>query len=240
VPAVPAVPESAAAASETAAPETAAPVETAQPSPRAAVAEPAAEPAAAQPAEPMSQAGPAVAVPADEPTTPAPEGGIDLVTLRREWPRVLEEIKTLRRYTWTLLSHNAQVAALEPGRMTLAMVNAGARDGFLRGGSDEIVREALVRVLGVDWKVDAIIDPSAGPASAAAAPAAEPATEQAPSGRAAAQAAVAAEAARSTGEPGVDDAPSADDPDADDAALSHHDLLARELGAKVIGEYDAG
>jgi DNA polymerase-3 subunit gamma/tau len=240
VPAVPAVPESAAAASETAAPVAAAPVETAQPSPPAAVAEPAAEPAAAQPAEPMSQAGPAVAVPADEPTTPAPEGGIDLVTLRREWPRVLEEIKTLRRYTWTLLSHNAQVAALEPGRMTLAMVNAGARDGFLRGGSDEIVREALVRVLGVDWKVDAIIDPSAGPVPAAAAPAAEPATEQAPSGRAAAQAAVAAEAARSTGEPGVDDAPSADDPDADDAALSHHDLLARELGAKVIGEYDAG
>jgi DNA polymerase-3 subunit gamma/tau len=241
VPAVPAVPESAAAASETAA-ETAAPVETAQPSTPAAVAEPAAEPSAAEPAEPMSQAGPAatVAVPADEPTTPAPEGGIDLVTLRREWPRVLEEIKTLRRYTWTLLSHNAQVAALEPGRMTLAMVNAGARDGFLRGGSDEIVREALVRVLGVDWKVDAIIDPSAGPAPAAAAPAAEPATEQAPSGRAAAQAAVAAEAARSTGEPGVDDAPSADDPDADDAALSHHDLLARELGAKVIGEYDAG
>ena len=175
----------------------------------------------------------------DERASPTPEGGIDLVTLRREWPRVLEEIKTLRRYTWTLLSHNAQVAALEPGRMTLAMVNAGARDGFLRGGSDEIVREALVRVLGVDWKVDAIIDPSAAPAPAAA-PAAEPAKEQAPSGRVAAQAAVAAEAARSTGEPGVDDAPSADDPDADDAALSHHDLLARELGAKVIGEYDAG
>jgi DNA polymerase-3 subunit gamma/tau len=175
----------------------------------------------------------------DEPAAPSSEGGIDLVTLRREWPRVLEEIKTLRRYTWTLLSHNAQVAALEPGRMTLAMVNAGARDGFLRGGSDEIVREALVRVLGVDWKVDAIIDPSAAPAPAAATPAPEAAREPATSGRAAAQAAVAAEAAQAA-EPGVDDAPSADDPDADDAALSHHDLLARELGAKVIGEYDAG
>ena len=236
-PAAPADPES--AASEVGAPEAPEPAEPAERTTPSAVAEPAPEPAEAQPAEPTTSAEPAV-VPVDEPAAAPPEGGIDLVTLRREWPRVLEEIKTLRRYTWTLLSHNAQVAALEPGRMTMAMVNAGARDGFLRGGSDEIVREALVRVLGVDWKVDAIIDPSAVPAPAAAAPAPEPRKEQPTSGRAAAQAAVAAEAARSTGEPGVEDAPSADDPDADDAALSHHDLLARELGAKVIGEYDAG
>jgi DNA polymerase III subunit gamma/tau len=227
------------AASEPAASEAPAPPEPAEPSTASAAAGSAPEPADAGPAETTAPTAPAAAVPVDEPAAPTPEGGIDLVTLRREWPRVLEEIKTLRRYTWTLLSHNAQVAALEPGRMTLAMVNAGARDGFLRGGSDEIVREALVRVLGVDWKVDAIIDPSASPAPAAA-PAPEPANEPPPSGRAAAQAAVAAEAARSTGEPGVEDAPSADDPDADDAALSHHDLLARELGAKVIGEYDAG
>ena len=176
---------------------------------------------------------------ADQPQVSRAEGGIDLVTLRREWPRVLDEIKLMRRYTWTLLSHNAQVAALEAGRMTLAMVNAGARDGFLRGGSDEIVREALVRVLGVDWKVDAIIDPSAVP-GAPPPPAPEAPREPASSGRAAAQAAVAAEAARESAAPGVEDVPSADDPDADDAALTHPDLLARELGAKVIGEYDAG
>ena len=51
------------------------------------------------------------------------------------------------------------------------MVNAGARDSFLRGGSDEIVREALVRVLGVDWKVDAIVDPSTAPTPAPSPPA---------------------------------------------------------------------
>jgi hypothetical protein len=37
----------------------------------------------------------------------------------------------------------------------------------------------------------------------------------------------------------VDDSPSDDDEDADESGLSHHDLLQRELGAKVIGEYDA-
>jgi hypothetical protein len=59
------------------------------------------------------------------------------------------------------------------------------------------------------------------------------------SGRAVAEAAVAAEAADAPAGPQVDDTPSADDPDADDGAMNHHDLLARELGAKVIGEYDA-
>ena len=31
------------------------------------------------------------------------------------------------------------------------MVNAGARDSFMRGGSDEILRQALIDVLGVDY-----------------------------------------------------------------------------------------
>ena len=172
-----------------------------------------------------------------EPAPAAAEGALDLVAVRRQWPLVLDEVKTLRRFTWTLLSHNAQVASLDGSRITLAMVNAGARDSFLRGGSDEIVREALVRVLGVDWKVDAIVDPSASPTPAPAA--AAPAPAPAPSGRAAAEAAVAAEAAQQADGPKVEDTPSADDADADEHDLTHHDLLARELGAKVIGEYDA-
>jgi DNA polymerase-3 subunit gamma/tau len=163
------------------------------------------------------------------------------------WPDVLEAVKGMRRFTWTLLSHNAQVAGLEGGRLTLAMVNAGARDSFLRGGSDEIVREALIKVLGVDWKVDAIVDPSTDPAAAQAAAreagGAQSATPEVPAagGRAAAMAAVAQESAAAPPqeEGGPDDAPSADDEDADDTGLTSQDLLARELGAKVIGEYDA-
>jgi DNA polymerase-3 subunit gamma/tau len=173
------------------------------------------------------------------------------------WPDVLEVVKGLRRFTWTLLSHNAQVAALDGNRLTLSMVNAGARDSFARGGSDEIVREALIRVLGVDWKVDAIVDPStdpgAGPTGAgggASRPQTSPGQPTA-SGRAAAMDRVAAESAAREPQPGTDtgsrdggapassyDEPSADDPDADDSAVSHQELLARELGAKVIGEYD--
>jgi DNA polymerase III subunit gamma/tau len=172
------------------------------------------------------------------------------------WPDVLEVVKGLRRFTWTLLSHNAQVAALDNGRLTLAMVNAGARDSFAGGGSDEIVREALIQVLGVDWKVEAIVDPSVTP-SAAAAPAARsaPARPGAPAATSSPTAATAptnepmtsprAEGAQravaergAAAHPSVDAEPSPDDPDAEDGEVSHQDLLARELGARVIGEYE--
>jgi DNA polymerase-3 subunit gamma/tau len=171
------------------------------------------------------------------------------------WPDVLEVVKGLRRFTWTLLSHNAQVAALDNGRLTLAMVNAGARDSFAGGGSDEIVREALIQVLGVDWKVEAIVDPSASPSAAAPAAPARPAparsdapagrTSSAPGGEPPATSARAegAQRAAAQGETAgagaaADAEPSPDDPDADDAEVSHQDLLARELGARVIGEYE--
>jgi DNA polymerase-3 subunit gamma/tau len=172
------------------------------------------------------------------------------------WPDVLEVVKGLRRFTWTLLSHNAQVAALDGGRLTLAMVNAGARDSFAGGGSDEIVREALIQVLGVDWKVEAIVDPSVTP-SAAASPTGRPAPnrpgapaitssptdEPAPSSdrttsaRAEGVQRAAAESGAAS-QPSADAEPSPDDLDADDGEVSHQDLLARELGARVIGEYE--
>ncbi|CUR60649.1 DNA polymerase III, subunits gamma and tau (fragment) [metagenome] len=47
--------------------------------------------------------------------------------------------------------------------MTLGFGNAGARDSFANGGSLEIVRQAAIDVVGKDWKIDAIVDPSATP-----------------------------------------------------------------------------
>ena len=155
------------------------------------------------------------------------------------WPDVLDVVKGMRRFTWTLLSHNAQVAGVESGRLTLSMVNAGARDSFVSSGSDEIVRQALITVLSVDWQVDAVVDPTTDPAQAAAPAAAAGRGSPGPTGRAAAMAAVAEEEAARPAEPGHEDTPSADDADADETGLTHQDLLARELGAKVIGEYDA-
>ena len=217
-------------------PAAAAPAET-----PSAKAPPAGAPAAeAQPVDAPPVAEPtASADPVPTPSEPAAAGGVDLITVRRMWPDVLDAVKGMRRFTWTLLSHNAQVAGLEGGRLTLSMVNAGARDSFLGSGSDEIVRQALITVIGVDWRVEAVVDPSTDPGAAAPATPADHPARPASRGRAAASAAVAGASAPASAEPAAVDTPSADDEDADDTDLTHHDLLARELGAKVIGEYDA-
>ncbi|MDQ1614326.1 MAG: polymerase subunit gamma/tau [Actinomycetota bacterium] len=231
--------ELSAPAPQTSRPAVAAPEGQAEPAPTTVPAEAAADESSA-----AATAGADRAAPVGDETT------LDLTTVRRMWPDVLEAVKGMRRFTWTLLSHNAQVAAVGGGRLTLTMVNAGARDSFTGGGSDEILREALIEVLGVDWKVEAIIDPSTTPSGPSAPPAAAPAGRTAARGSAASAAAAGraagepspalADDARTGPSPAEDDAaPSADDPDADDTAVTHQDLLARELGAKVIGEYDS-
>jgi DNA polymerase-3 subunit gamma/tau len=72
-----------------------------------------------------------------------------------------------RRVTWIHLTQHAQVIAVDDKTLTLGFSNSGARDSFVNGGSPEIVRQAAIDVVGTDWKVDAIVDPSAHAAPAA-------------------------------------------------------------------------
>ena len=90
---------------------------------------------------------------------------IDVVGLRRLWPNVIENVKGRRRLTWTLLSASASLATVDDAAITIAMVNSGARDSFLRSSSDEILREAFIEVVGLDRKIEVIIDPSVDPGS---------------------------------------------------------------------------
>ncbi|MGH3370920.1 MAG: hypothetical protein ACRDPR_13070, partial [Nocardioidaceae bacterium] len=94
---------------------------------------------------------------------PAPGSALNLVEVRRLWPDLLDAVKLKRRYTWILLSQNAQVAAVDDKTMTIALVNAGARNSFVSGGSEEILRQAAIDVIGHDWRIEAIVDPSAQP-----------------------------------------------------------------------------
>jgi DNA polymerase-3 subunit gamma/tau len=92
-----------------------------------------------------------------------PSSTLGLADVRRIWPDLLDRVKSMRRFTWILLSQNAQVTAVDSSTLTLGFKNAGARDSFISGGSDEILRQAMIDMIGADWKVDAIIDPSAEP-----------------------------------------------------------------------------
>ena len=133
-----------------------------------------------------------------------PVAGMDLVGLRRLWPEVIENVKGRRRLTWSLLSASAQISAIDDRAISIAMVNVGARDSFLRSNSDVILHDAFVEITGVDRTIEVIIDPSIDPGSIA---------------KEVAESAETIENSKDVNE------------------LQGAALLARELGAKVIGEY---
>jgi DNA polymerase III subunit gamma/tau len=155
------------------------------------------EVAVSKPAKAVKEKTPEPAVEKAAPT-PAekvvPVGPVDIAALRRLWPDVIENVKKRRRLTWSLLSASAQVLSVDDKAITIGIVNAGARDSFLRSGSDVILQAAFADVVGLDQKIECVVDPSVN------APVHERTTE---------------------------------DP-SDPAQLSGAELLARELGAKVI------
>ncbi|MGW6887078.1 MULTISPECIES: DNA polymerase III subunit gamma and tau [unclassified Streptomyces] len=110
------------------------------------------------PTSPPAASAPAPAAGAASAYAP-PSGGLDP---RMLWPNILEAVKNRRRFTWILLSQNAQVAGFDGTTLQLGFVNAGARDNFASSGSEEVLRQALAEQFSVQWKIEAIIDPSGG------------------------------------------------------------------------------
>ncbi|MFJ7151257.1 DNA polymerase III subunit gamma and tau [Streptomyces sp. NPDC100445] len=124
-------------------------------------------PGPAAPAQPQSQpqSPPSHAAPAPAAPAPAPAGGPDPRSL---WPNILEAVKNRRRFTWILLSQNAQVTGFDGTTLQLGFVNAGARDNFAGSGSEDVLRQALTEQFNVHWKIEAVVDPSGGGAAPAA------------------------------------------------------------------------
>ncbi|MEW1644585.1 DNA polymerase III subunit gamma and tau [Streptomyces sp. NPDC091219] len=90
---------------------------------------------------------------------PPPAGGPDPRTL---WPNILEVVKNRRRFTWILLSQNAQVTGFDGTTLQIGFVNAGARDNFNSSGSEDVLKQALSEQFNVQWKIEAVVDPSGG------------------------------------------------------------------------------
>ena len=151
----------------------------------------------------------------------------------------------MRRFAWIMLSQNAQVMGLDSGVLTIALVNTGARDSFLSSGSDDYVQRALHEVLGVTWRIEAIVDPSARPGvvddyddGSEPAPS-RPEPAMAPPAAVAVPDSVRA-AMREQHTPATREDPDAsadrDDPVVEVEELDPELLLSRELGAHVIDE----
>ncbi|MFD9000786.1 DNA polymerase III subunit gamma and tau [Streptomyces sp. NPDC059582] len=128
---------------------------------------PTAAPAGGGPGRPpATPAAPAPSAPAAPAATPAqgtayapPAGGLDPRTL---WPNILDAVKNRRRFTWILLSQNAHIAGFDGTTLQIGFVNAGARDNFTSSGSEDVLRQALSEQFSVQWKIEAVVDPSGG------------------------------------------------------------------------------
>ena len=190
--------------------------------------------------------------------------GVDVQAVRQMWPEVVERVKEYKRVTWMLLMEQVQVASVDDRVLVLAFGNEGKRRNFSSSGHDEIVRQALIDVLGLDRRVDAVLDPSAAAVGSAARPrrrAVRCPSRAAPTSRRAARAASppapAQHRRRPAAEPQVDRRGRAARPVDPDRAprgrlgrrrrrrrrgrrAGRDDLVARELGGTVIGEFGPG
>jgi DNA polymerase-3 subunit gamma/tau len=89
-----------------------------------------------------------------------PSGQADIASLRRMWPQVIENVKGKRRLTWSLLATSAQILSIDDESISIGIVNAGARDSFVRSESDVILSDAFQEVVGVRRKIVATVDSS--------------------------------------------------------------------------------
>ncbi|HEX5523620.1 MAG TPA: DNA polymerase III subunit gamma and tau [Pedococcus sp.] len=133
-------------------PASATPATPASATPAAAAAAPSPEPPAA--AAPASGA-PATATPTPEAPAPA-TGGIDTAAIRRAWPDVLGWLSRNKRVTWTLVSDHAHVLSYDGRRLEVGIAPTPLLMRFRQGPHAELVRQALIDVIGVDARVEGV------------------------------------------------------------------------------------
>ncbi|HET6560430.1 MAG TPA: DNA polymerase III subunit gamma and tau [Marmoricola sp.] len=205
--------------------------------------------APAQSRAPEHPAAPEPSRPAtSQPPPSAQPGVLTLVDIRHLWPEVVEAVKGKRRVTWIQLSQHAQLVGLDGRTLTVGFNNPGARESFVNGRSDVILQQVLIDLVGQEFTIDAIVDPSARPGTepplTVTRPAvsdAPPPRERQPSPETTRSAREAIQPTRAGGRPTrpeeepVDSAAHRDDPDAEDV-LDGAELLSQRLGAQVIEE----
>ena len=211
----------------------------------------AASPPARPAPEPREPARPAPEPPRSAPAVPAPAASA-VDSLRQSWPAILDAVKQESKVAWMLLT-NASVLSLEDGILTLRFPRDGEMKGFSVSGHDAILK----RVLSTDFGLNASIKGVAGgdvaaqagrPGTGAPAAARPPAVRRDPApapSEAAPPEFAGPEFAGPYDEPddmppggSHEDEPSPDDRAVRNAELTGMDLIQRELGGQVIGEFE--
>jgi DNA polymerase-3 subunit gamma/tau len=183
-------------------------------------------PRAAAESTPAPRGGEPTPVVSANPEPTADDGELTTTDVRRVWPELLAVVKRHKRTTEALLK-NAQVHQLANGVLTLTTSSPALARRLGDDLNKDVIREALNELLGVRWRVDAVVEG----AGAAASPAVPPEVA-----REAAHAAEAAEARELMDERAAEASAGGDrepEPavDPEQAALS---LLRAQLGARPV------
>ncbi|MGY1830982.1 DNA polymerase III subunit gamma and tau [Geodermatophilus sp. SYSU D01180] len=193
---------------------------------------PAAPPRAAAESAPAPRGGePTPVVSANPPADQAAagdagEGGLGTGDVRRVWPELLAVVKRHKRTTEALLK-NAQVHELRNGVLTLSTSSPALARRIGDDLNKDVLREALNELLGVRWKVEAVVE-GATRGSGPAGPSPEAAREAARAAEAAEARELMAQRAAEGDDPAADRGSSVDP---EQAALA---LLRAQLGAQPL------
>lgn len=140
-----------------------------------------------------------------------------------------------------LLSQNAQVQDVTEGRLVLGFSNPGARENFMSSGTQDLLIDSLIEVIGVELAVEAIVTaskdnaPAQRPAGRSPEPPVARESQSEPrSSRPQPSVASAASPPERDDEPEI----AVDDSELKDAGQAAAELLVTELGATIIDTTD--
>ncbi|MBM7807062.1 DNA polymerase-3 subunit gamma/tau [Geodermatophilus bullaregiensis] len=190
---------------------------------------PAAPPRAAAESTPAPRGGEPTPVVSANPggIAGAADGALTTGDVRRVWPELLAVVKRHKRTTEALLK-NAQVHDLRGGVLTLSTASPALARRIGDDLNKDVLREALNELLGVRWKVEAVVEGATG-RSPGTAVTPEVAREAARAAEAAeARELMAERAAEASDDGGREHVPAVDP---EQAALA---LLRAQLGARPL------
>jgi DNA polymerase-3 subunit gamma/tau len=185
----------------------------------------AAPPRAAAESSPVPRGGEPTPVVSANPE-PAADGELTTSDVRRVWPELLAVVKRHKRTTEALLK-SAQVHGLANGVLTLAATSPALAKMLGDDLNRDVLRQALLELLGVRWKVTVVVEGAAAATGPPVAP--EQAREAARAAETAEADELMAERAAETSAGGDREPEPAVDPE--QAALS---LLRAQLGARPV------
>ena len=94
-----------------------------------------------------------------KPVADKPQGEVSFTLLRANWVGILETLKAQSRVAWLVLQDTAPISISDDRIVTVAFASTGAMNNAAKSKHDEKLRDAIKKVLNVDVRIEATVDP---------------------------------------------------------------------------------